>query len=130
MLPERFPPDDPREWLQRAHSNLIQAGIEREGIYLEDLCFQAQQAAEKALKALLLQRGVRFQRTHSLAVLISLLEQAGEFVPDRVRDAVRLTEYAVGARYPGLDEVIDREEYLEAVALAEAVVQWVEESIS
>ena len=25
MLPERFPPDDPREWLGRARSNLSRA---------------------------------------------------------------------------------------------------------
>lgn len=129
MLPERFPPDNPREWLQRARSNLIQASTEQEGVYPEDLCFQAQQASEKALKALLLQRGVRFPRTHSLAVLISLLEQADEPVPAHIRDATRLTDYAVEARYPGLDEVIDREEYLEAIALAEAVIHWVEERI-
>ena len=24
-LPERFPPDDPREWMNRARSNLIRA---------------------------------------------------------------------------------------------------------
>jgi HEPN domain-containing protein len=129
MRPERFPPDDPHEWLQRAHSNLIQARVEREGVYLEDLCFQAQQATAKALKALLIQHGVRFPRTHSLAVLVSLLEQTGERVPEYVRDATRLTDYAIEARYPGLDEMVDREEYLEAVALAEAVIHWVEDSI-
>ena len=37
-------------WLRRAESNLIlaQHGPE-EGVFLEDLCFEAQQAAEKAL---------------------------------------------------------------------------------
>lgn len=41
MQPERFPPDDPREWLNRARSNLVQARKELAGVYLEDLCFQA-----------------------------------------------------------------------------------------
>ena len=45
---ERFPPDDPREWLNRAKSNLAQARARVPGAYLEDLCFGAQQAAEKA----------------------------------------------------------------------------------
>ena len=49
MVPDRFPPDDPREWLNRARSNLIQARGDRPGVYWEDLCFQAQQAAEKAI---------------------------------------------------------------------------------
>lgn len=130
MLPERLPPDDPREWINRAYSNLIQANIERQGIYLEDLCFQAQQAAEKALKALLLHLNVDFPYTHSLAVLISLLEQAGYQVPDRIRESAKLTDYAVAARYPGLDDIVEWEEYLEALDLADAVVRWADESIS
>ena len=48
--PERFPPDDPREWLNRAGSNLAMAKNRTPGAYLEDLCFQGQQAAEKAVK--------------------------------------------------------------------------------
>jgi hypothetical protein len=41
-------------WLQRAESNLeIARWARREKVLLEDLCFDAQQAAEKALKALL-----------------------------------------------------------------------------
>jgi HEPN domain-containing protein len=45
----RFPPDDPREWLNRAQSNLAQAmgGASIPSVYLEDLCFNAQQAAER-----------------------------------------------------------------------------------
>jgi HEPN domain-containing protein len=54
MPPERFSPDDPREWLNRARSNLAQAQAKITGVYLEDLCFDAQQAAEKAIKALLI----------------------------------------------------------------------------
>ena len=59
MPPERFPADDPREWLRRANSNLTQARRLEETVCLEDLCSNAQQAAEKALKALLLARGSR-----------------------------------------------------------------------
>ncbi len=53
MPPERRPPDDPVEWLNRAKSNLERAKMAIPGVYLEDLCFDAQQAAEKAVKALL-----------------------------------------------------------------------------
>jgi HEPN domain-containing protein len=51
MAATRFPPDDPREWLNRARSNLRRAAVRAEGVYLEDLCYDAQQAAEKAIKA-------------------------------------------------------------------------------
>jgi HEPN domain-containing protein len=44
----------PVEWLRRAKSNLIRAKQPRlEGVFWEDLCFDAQQAVEKALKGLL-----------------------------------------------------------------------------
>ena len=49
-LLERFPPDDPREWMNRARSDLTQAKSQMPGVYLENLCFNAQQAAEKAIK--------------------------------------------------------------------------------
>ena len=39
MATERLPPDDPREWLNRARSNLARAraDIDVPGVYLEDL---------------------------------------------------------------------------------------------
>ena len=57
-MPDRRPPDDPREWLNRAYSNLKLAKMKAEGIYLEELCFHTQQAAEKAIKALLIKSDV------------------------------------------------------------------------
>jgi HEPN domain-containing protein len=106
MQPERFPPDDPREWLNRARSNLTHARVAHPDVYFEDLCFNAQQAAEKAIKALLLHRGVPFPYIHDLTELLSLLEQRGEALPPRVRDAEALTHYAVETRYPGLGEPV------------------------
>lgn len=58
--PERFPPDDPREWLNRARSSLAIAKSRIPDVYLEDLCFKARQAAEKAIKAVMIKRGVDF----------------------------------------------------------------------
>jgi HEPN domain-containing protein len=60
MPVERWPPDDPREWLSRARSNLVRAQTTLPGVYLEDLWFDTQQAAEKAIKAVLIARGVDF----------------------------------------------------------------------
>ena len=50
MALKRLPPNDPREWLNRANSNLVAARNTDPDVYLEDLCFDAQQAAEKAIK--------------------------------------------------------------------------------
>ena len=51
--PERFPADDPREWMNRARSSLAIAKNRVPQAYLEDLCFEAQQAAEKAAEAVI-----------------------------------------------------------------------------
>ena len=120
-------PNDPREWLNRARSNLIRAKHPIEGVYLEDLCFDAQQAAEKAIKAVLIHLNVRFPRTHDLAELLTLVEKAGQRVPEQVKRASILTPYAVESRYPGLSEPVTKEEYEEAVSIAEEVLRWAEE---
>jgi HEPN domain-containing protein len=125
---ERFPPDDPREWLNRARSNLIKArqGANLPGVYLEDLCFDAQQAAEKAIKAIFIHLQVNFPYTHDLAWLLTLVERAGQIIPEQVKLAVILSDYAVEARYPGLAEPVSDEEYREAILLATEVVEWAE----
>jgi HEPN domain-containing protein len=130
MPPERFPPDDPREWLNRARSNLSRAKATIPDAYLEDLCFDAQQAAEKAIKAMLLKKGVAFPYVHDLARLLTLLGEAGEEIPEAVRRAEDLTRYAVVTRYPGLTEPVTEAHYQEAIASAETVVHWAEERIT
>lgn len=128
MPPEPRTPDNPDEWLRRAKSNLARARIAAPNpeICFEDLCFDAQQAVEKAIKALLIQQQVDFPYTHNLSRLISLVEQAGIPAPEYVKSAESLTRYATAMRYPGLDEPVTEEEFLEALTLAEKVVQWTE----
>ena len=122
----RLPPNDPTEWLNRAKSNLTQARTRVEGVYLEDLCFAAQQAAEKATKAVLIRFGIDFPYTHDITQLLSLVERGKGKVPDKVKAAGILSEYAVESRYPGLAEPVTEDEYSEALALAEQLVEWAE----
>jgi HEPN domain-containing protein len=131
MPPEQRSPDDPHEWLRRARSNLAraQADIRLAGVYLEDLCFDAQQAAEKAIKAVLIGRSIRFPYVHDLTVLLGLVEQSGTTVPEVVREAGRLTRFAVVTRYPGIAEPVTQEEYERAVAIAEAVIDWARKTV-
>jgi HEPN domain-containing protein len=132
MSASRRAPDDPREWLRRARSSLAKAqkAIDIPEVCLEDLCFDAQQAAEKALKALLIHVKQAFPYVHDLAVLLARLEEAGLDVPERIKVAASLTEYAVAARYPGAFESVTKREYAEAVAKAEGVLQWVQEVVA
>lgn len=130
MPRKRFAPDDPREWLNRARSNLIQAKKKDPRIYFEDRCFSAQQAAEKAIKGVLLHRGLRFPYIHDLSELLKLLKDAGEDIPAEVLDAREITSYAVQTRYPGPAEPVTQKEYREALKIAERVVKWAETIIS
>jgi HEPN domain-containing protein len=132
MPPRRKAPDDPLEWLNRARSNLARAkaDIRLSDVYLEDLCFDAQQAAEKAIKAVLLNLRVPFPYIHDLAELLDLVQKAGKPIPKPVRDAGRLTRFAVVTRYPGMAEPVTREDYRRAVRIAERVFRWAEKLIA
>jgi HEPN domain-containing protein len=123
MPHERRPPDDPREWINRARSNLVRAQVILPGVYLENLCFDAQQAAEKAIKAVLIARGAVFPPTHDLAGLLTILGQNDEAIPSAIADAARLTRFAVTTRYPGVTDPLTAEEHHRAVAIAKAVVE-------
>lgn len=128
--PERYPADDPREWMNRARSNLAMAKNRVPGAYLEDLCFQAQQAAEKAIKAVMIRCNIEFPYVHDIARLLSLLEKRGERIPEMVTKAEELTPYALVTRYPGTVGPVGEQDYMDAVKNAEVVIRWAEECIS
>lgn len=125
MPQDRQTPGTPEDWLTRAEGDLALAKAPLpKGAFYEDLCFHAQQAAEKAIKAVYLSRGVAFRYTHDLDQLLSVLAHSGVEVPERVREAINLTVYAWEARYPGLGEPVTEAEWKEAVEIAEQVVVW------
>ncbi len=93
-----------REWLDKADGDYATAAREQA---VEDnpnhdaVCFHSQQAAEKYLKARLVEAGAAFPRTHDLEVLLSLAvvhEPAWESLRADIR---ALTSMGVEVRYPG-----------------------------
>jgi HEPN domain-containing protein len=125
-VPECRDASDAHEWLRRARSNFARAATDpaHPDILLEDLCFDAQQAAEKAIKAVLVHRGIRFPKTHAIADLLSLAAENGVEVPPDVSVATDLTTHAVDSRYPGVSESVSHEEWIEAVGSADRVLRW------
>lgn len=120
----------PGSWLAHARSDLALAKLGLQGDVLpEQLCFHAQQAVEKAFKAVLLQRHVDFPFTHDLSELLDTLAAAGIEVPPAFNEADALTPYAVETRYPGSWGEISEGDVAEALRLAEEVVRWAEETI-
>ena len=121
------PPEigSPADWLRHARSDLALARIERPAeVFLEMLCFHAQQAVEKSIKAVLLANEIRFPYTHGVAKLISLVKEAEIPWPEGLDQAADLTEYASETRYPGSVEPVSEEDYRQALEVAEQVLAW------
>jgi len=98
-------------------------------VYLEDLCFDAQQAAEKAIKAVLIHYGMIFPFSHDLAQLLTILEDEHPPIPKSVLQAARLTRFAISARYPSFSEPVTETEYETVLSIAGRVLQWAEKII-
>lgn len=104
-------------WIAKAESDLknIELVLPADDAPLDTMCFHAQQAAEKYLKALFTCYGIDFGRTHDLPELVLLLP-SDSTVPTSVSDLSELTDAAVACRYPGDPDEFDR-------PLAERLVQ-------
>ncbi len=94
------------------------AGRVSADILYEDLCYDAQQAVEKAMKSVCILHEIVFPKTHDIAYLIKLLEKGNVEVPKELQNAKILTSYAVETRYPEDYEPVDEDDYLKAVKIA------------
>jgi HEPN domain-containing protein len=104
---------EPALWLQLADEDLAMARLALEqGIYRQT-CFHAQQAVEKALKALLLARQGTYPKTHSLEDLLAF-DSSGE-LSEWEEPCRRLSQFYLTTRYvdalPGgvMDESSDED---------------------
>lgn len=65
-----------------------------------NVCFHAQQCAEKSLKAYLVYRDCHVEKTHDLPRILKMCVKYDESFLILKNDAEDLTEYAVRTRYP------------------------------
>ncbi len=96
--------EDARAWLAKAELDLraadLELGAPQAGLW-GDVAFHTQQAAEKALKAVLAWHDEPFRKTHSIEELGRACTAIDPGLGDLVDAAVPLTEYAWKFRYPG-----------------------------
>ena len=114
--------DEAERWLRQAESDLAFAALgAREG-FPAQACFTSQQAAEKAVKAVLYLSGARFVPGHSVVELLDRAAAAGadaDAAPLRhLQDSARqLDQYYIPTRYPnGLPGGIPAEVFTDAQA--------------
>jgi len=118
--------------LSHAESDLRLArlGANDPQILSSQVCFHAQQAAEKSIKAILLFQGIEFPLTHDLEELLEIAEDHGMAIPAKVRQTSNLTPYAVETRYPGFSGEIKADEVRNALRIAEQAISWAKRVLS
>ncbi len=80
--------------------------------------FHAQQTVEKLLKAWLSEIGIKYEKTHDLLLLFTLLEDNNIEIPLEFIPLNDLTNFAVNFRYDPLEEsdaVLDREDIINRI---------------
>ena len=90
-----------KNWLFRANEDIAVieslAGINFE-FYTSTICFHAQQASEKFLKAFLIYQDIDFPKTHDLDFLLMECQKIDKHSFDI--DLKSLTDFGVSIRYP------------------------------
>ena len=119
-------------WLKQAESDLKKALNDLVTGDWDSAAFWSQQAAEKALKALLLEHGLVY-RGHELLEIANLIEKELNINVDEVRNLLRdLTIHYVISRYPNAANGVPAELYTKDIAeslveKARRVVEWVKQ---
>jgi HEPN domain-containing protein len=114
-------------WMAKAHNDLvcIRNNIAGSEVPTDAVCFHAQQAAEKAVKALIAARGNAPQRTHDLTTLLNDARAAGWSVDPLRTPCDVVNPYSVTARYPGVNLDPNLAEAIACAAAGEEVVRMV-----
>jgi HEPN domain-containing protein len=122
-----------RDWIAQAQRDLEKSRLDVQYEYWEWACFTAQQAAEKAVKALLMYHGLEAWG-YAITPMLRRLEnpQAHE---DLVRRAQLLDAYYIPSRYPnGFPEgkpadYYNRDKAEEAVDAARTIIRFCQDHL-
>jgi HEPN domain-containing protein len=121
--------DDALRWLKQAEIDLAAARNSMEAGYYEWACFQAQQSAEKALKAVFYALGYEMVLTHSVTRLLRELSEKCEGFKEGLGQWGTLDKHYISTRYPDHfpdtipAEVYDEKDAERALALAHEVME-------
>jgi HEPN domain-containing protein len=118
-------------WLAKAEEDLAVARLILGGTLRswETASFHAQQAAEKALKAVLVRYQINFPRSHDIGELLNLAEPQAAGIIAELGAARALTVYAVAARYPG-SEPVSKADATHHADIADRVIAYVRQHLA
>lgn len=124
-------PERSKDWLKQAKRDLESAKNQREDGFFEWACFIAQQAAEKAVKAVYQKLGAEAWG-HSILDLLNGLREKLEVLEDLFDKGRRIDKFYIPARYPNgwatgsPSEYITKEDAENAISDSEAILQFCE----
>jgi HEPN domain-containing protein len=128
--------EDPYKlWLLQAKHDLAAGKVIADRGYHSTACFCSQQAAEKAIKAILLSVGARRPDTNSVSQLYRILREKAPAAGELPEEVLKLEPYYESARYPSAwpsgtpGANLGAAESREALKIAEQVVQFAETAI-
>ena len=95
---------DYERWFRKAENDLLNIinNLKADEIPADTLCFHAQQAAEKYLKAYLVSKNIVFPKTHDLELLVRTAEKSNPVFKAILKTAIGLIDYGITPRYPDL----------------------------
>lgn len=111
-----------RNWLEKARRDFVTAknGLDSSEPFTEIICFHAQQAGEKYIKAYLVWQEIEFPKTHSVEDLLLLATQKDPSFQTLIEKATFLTPFAVEIRYAEFEEPLF-EDAKKAVGIAQQI---------
>ena len=119
-----------KQWIMKADHDLmaIENELNSENPVTDIICFHAQQASEKYLKAFLIFHQINFPYTHDIGKLINICKEKHEDFLS-LKPAIKLTDYAVELRYPDDFYIPTLEEAKYAYSLATKTKKYVIEKL-
>lgn len=118
-----------KQWLKLADVDLGVAKHLMENYYpkpLEIICYHCQQAAEKAIKALVVDCGSQggIPKLHDLSFLLNQVKNLVKIDEKFFDYADTLTPYGVSVRYPN-ELYLEERHAKEAIQYAEEILDWI-----
>ena len=116
--------EEVKKWWKIAKRDLDTSKYNLKGNILAAAAFYAQQAVEKGLKAVLIQKNKPFEKTHDVVKLSILVES-----PDRIRIlCAKIQPVYIESRYPDAEEqdAFTKKDYIkELVNNADEIIKWI-----
>jgi len=115
-----------KKWWEQAKEDMDSAKFNLEGKKYKVASFLAQQAVEKAMKALYIKKFKSLKKTHDLVSLANELELEQEII----QECKQLSPAYTYTRYPDVTPIKNiKEESVRLVEIAEKILEWLEKKI-